>query len=224
MPGDALFEVCYQPDFRASARALRDQYAGSFAAFWADFRSRPAFTKESDGLLLNDWCMAACYSTDPDGTVRLPYDPATGALVPEVWERWLAWDPVRMAPRYAAALRGLRAVYIDAGTHDEAYLDLGAEAFRRVLTTLGVSDLHFELFEAGHYAIEYRYPARPALPGRAPGAVTAARRPARLRQPSELDRAKVWHSSVATASATWEERLSARHLDATGNSWTIPDQ
>ena len=76
--GDALFEVCYLPDFRASVRALRDQYGGSFDAFWADFRSRPAFTKESDGLLLNDWCMAACYSADPDGTVRLPYDSTTG--------------------------------------------------------------------------------------------------------------------------------------------------
>ena len=156
--GDALFEVCYLPDFRASVRALRDQYGGSFDAFWADFRSRPAFTRESDGLLLNDWCMAACYSTDPDGTVRLPYDSTTGMLVPEVWERWLSWDPVRMVPRYADALCGLKAIYIDAGTRDEAYLDLGAEAFRQALVDVGVTGLHFELFEAGHSAIEYRYP------------------------------------------------------------------
>ena len=156
--GDALFEVCYLPDFRASVRALRDQYGGSFDTFWADFWSRPAFAKESDGLLLNDWCMAACYSADPDGTVRLPYDPATGMLVPEVWERWLAWDPVRMVSRSAAALRGLKAVYIDAGTRDEAYLDLGAEAFRRALAAVGVTDVRFEVFEAGHYGIEYRYP------------------------------------------------------------------
>jgi S-formylglutathione hydrolase FrmB len=156
--GDALFEVCYLPDFRASVRALRDQYGGSFDAFWADFRSRPAFTRESDGLLLNDWCMAACYSTDPDGTVRLPYDSTTGMVVPEVWERWLSWDPVRMVPRYADALCGLQAIYIDAGTRDEAYLDLGAEAFRQALVTIGVTDVRFELFEAGHFGIEYRYP------------------------------------------------------------------
>jgi S-formylglutathione hydrolase FrmB len=156
--GDALFEVGYLPDFRVSVRALRDHYDGSFAAFWADFRGRPAFSKESDGTLLNDWCMAACYSADPDGTVHLPYDPTTGELVPEVWERWLAWDPVRMTERYAAALRGLKAIYIDAGTRDEWYLDLGAEAFRRALAAIGVTDVHFELFDAGHGAIEYRYP------------------------------------------------------------------
>ena len=156
--GDALFEVCYLPEFRESARALRNHYGGSYDAFWADFRSRPAFTKESDGPLLNDWCMAACYSAEPDGTVRLPYDPATGELVPEIWDRWLAWDPVRMVSRHADALRGMRAIYVDAGKRDEYYLDLGAEAFRRALAEIGVTDVFFELFDAKHGAIEYRYP------------------------------------------------------------------
>jgi hypothetical protein len=156
--GDALFEVCYQPEFRKSVRVLRDEYEGSFDKFWEDFRSRPAFAKESDGHLLNDWCMAACYSADEDGTVRLPYDTATGELIPEVWDRWLAWDPVRMVPKYADALRSMRAIYIDAGKKDEWFLDLGAEAFRRALAGVGVNDVFFELFDATHMQIEYRYP------------------------------------------------------------------
>jgi hypothetical protein len=156
--GDALFEVCYLPDFRDSARALRDEYDGSFENFWKDFRSRPALSKRSDITLLNDWCMAACYSTDDDGTVHVPYEPLTGELMPDVWERWLAWDPVRMAPKYADALRSLKAIYIDAGNRDDAYLDLGAEAFRRVLDSLGVTDYAFDLFEGTHMRIEYRYP------------------------------------------------------------------
>jgi len=156
--GDALFECCYLPEFRTCARTLRDKYEGSYDRFWEDFRSRPAFSKDSDGELLNEWCMAACYSTDEDGTVRLPFDPATGQLVPEVWERWLAWDPVRMATRHADALRSLKAIYIDAGTRDEYFLDLGAEAFRRALAGIGVTDVFFELFDATHGAIEYRYP------------------------------------------------------------------
>jgi S-formylglutathione hydrolase FrmB len=156
--GDALFEVCYLPDFREAARALRDEYEGSFDRFWEDFRDRPALSKEHDDVLLNVWCMAACYSADPDGTVRLPFDVATGRLVAETWERWLAWDPVRMAPRHADALRSLVAVYVDSGTKDEWYLDLGAAAFRDALADAGVTDVHFELFEAGHMAIEYRYP------------------------------------------------------------------
>jgi hypothetical protein len=156
--GDALFEVCYLPDFRTSVRALRDHYEGSFERFWEDFRSRPAMAKKTDHALLNDWCMAACYSADDDGTVRLPYQPDTGRLVPEVWERWLAWDPVRMASQHGDALRGMRGIWIDAGRWDEPHLDLGAEAYRRELDALGVTDIHFELFDGGHGNIEYRYP------------------------------------------------------------------
>jgi Putative esterase len=156
--GDALFEACYLPAFRDSVRTLRDDYDGSFERFWDDFRNRPAGSKESDWNLLNDWCMAACYSADEDGTVQLPYDTDTGELRPEIWERWLAWDPVRMAPRRADALRSLKAIYIDAGKRDQFFLDLGAEAFRRALADLGVTDVQFELFDATHSAIEYRYP------------------------------------------------------------------
>ena len=82
----------------------------------------------------------------------------TPMLRPEVWERWLELDPVRMVDRHADALRGLRAIYVDAGKRDQFYLDLGAEAFRRALAQIGVTDVFFELFDATHSAIEYRYP------------------------------------------------------------------
>jgi hypothetical protein len=156
--GDALFESCYLPEFREATRALRDDYEGSYDRFWEDFRSRPALARDSDHVLLNSWCMAACYSADDDGTVRLPFDPATSELLPEVWERWLAWDPVRMVEGHADALRSLKAIYIDSGNRDQWYLDLGAEAFRRELEKIGVTDVSFELFDATHTAIEYRYP------------------------------------------------------------------
>ena len=156
--GDAVFENCYLPDFRRCARVLRDHYEGSYARFWEDFRSRPAMTRDGDGELTNAWAMAAAYSSDPDGTVHLPFDTATGMLIPEVWERWLAWDPVRMVPHHAEALRSLRAIFIDGGRSDEWYLELGGEGFRRALEGIGVTDVRFELFEGGHMGIDYRYP------------------------------------------------------------------
>lgn len=158
--GDALFEACYLPEFPQAARALRDEYDGSFETFWADFRSRPGRSKRSDAPLVNEWAMAACYSTDADGTVRLPFDPATGRLVPEAWERWLAWDPVRMVAGHADAVRGLRAIWLDAGRRDEYFLDLGAEAFRRELDRVGVDEerIRFELFDGTHSGLDWRYP------------------------------------------------------------------
>jgi hypothetical protein len=79
-------------------------------------------------------------------------------VIPELWERWLDHDYPRLVPRHADALRGLRAIYVDCGTHDEWYLDLTAEWLRRNLEALPVRDLHVELFDATHLAIEYRYP------------------------------------------------------------------
>ena len=157
--GDALYELSYIPDFGPAARLLRD-YDGDIWRWWDDFGSRVSFTKAADQVLLGLLGVAACFSAHEDGTVDLPFDPRTGALRPEVWERWLDWDPVRMAPRYAGALRSLRAIWIDAGTRDEHYLDLGAEAFRQALREVGVTDevVRFELFDATHAGIDYRYP------------------------------------------------------------------
>jgi S-formylglutathione hydrolase FrmB len=157
--GDALYEYCYLPEFAQAVRHLR-AYDGDIWRWWEDFRSRPAFSKAEDEALLTALGCSAAFSPGDDGRPVLPFDPRSGVVRPEVWERWLAWDPVRMAGTYADALRSQRAIWIDAGTKDDYYLDLGAEAFRAELTRLGVDDdrVHFELFEATHAYIDYRYP------------------------------------------------------------------
>lgn len=154
--GGGLFEVSIRPFFRDVARTLRDHYDGSVERWLRDFRARPAFSRENDIHLLLQWGFSAAYSTD--GAIRLPYDTATAEVIPDLWERWLAWDFPTLVPRHADALRSLRAIYVDAGTRDEWFLDLTAEWLRLRLTEIGIPDLHVELFEAGHGEIEYRYP------------------------------------------------------------------
>jgi S-formylglutathione hydrolase FrmB len=157
--GDALYELSYVAEFGKAVRFLRD-YDGDIFRWWDDFRSRTAFTKECDTELLITLGCSAAFSARDDGTPELPFDPRSGELLPDVWNRWLAWDPVRMIDRYAEALRGLRAVWIDAGKRDEWFLDLGAQAFRDGLARVGLPDdrVRFELFEGTHMAIDYRYP------------------------------------------------------------------
>jgi len=154
--GDSLYEYCYIPEFAKAVRALRD-YDGSIEKWWDDFRARVAFTKTADETLLMLLGVSACFSPGDDGAPELPFDTGSGRLRDEVWQRWLAWDPVRMVPGHAEALRGLRAVWVDGGTRDEWFLDLGAQAFRDALGQVGVSDIHFELFDGTHGRIEYRY-------------------------------------------------------------------
>jgi S-formylglutathione hydrolase FrmB len=156
--GDTLYELCYVRDFGEAARTLRDQYDGSFENFWADFRSRVPMTRPGDGNLCSVYGVAAAFSANDDGTVQLPFEIGTGRLIPEVWQRWLDWDPVRMVAGHADALRSLRGIYLDAGRRDEYFLDLGAQAFVDELAKIGVTPDVFELFDASHVAIEYRYP------------------------------------------------------------------
>ena len=65
-----------------------------------------------------------------------------------------------MADAVGEALRSVRAFWIDAGTRDDWFLDLGATAFRDALLEAGVSPdvIKFELFDATHMGIDYRYP------------------------------------------------------------------
>jgi hypothetical protein len=155
--GDGMYECCYVPDFAKAVRFLRE-YDGDILAWWKDFQSRTSFTKEGDRVLVMLLGVAACFSARDDGTPELPFDSKTGRLRDDVWARWLAWDPVRMVPKYADALRTQRAVWIDAGTRDDWYLDLAATGFRDELAKIGVTDVQFELFDATHMGIDYRYP------------------------------------------------------------------
>jgi putative esterase len=159
--GDALFEVSLARDLAPAAQALRNRYEGSFDAFWEDFRSgRPVLSNATDHVLLAVWAYAAAYSANPDGSVDLPFRLDTGELVPDVWERWLAWDPVRMAAHHGEALRAARGIWIDAGRNDEYLLDLGAVAFRQAVADAGVAEdrVYFELCEGTHRALNWRYP------------------------------------------------------------------
>jgi S-formylglutathione hydrolase FrmB len=157
--GDSLYELCYLPEFGKAARHLRD-YDHDILRWWDDFRSRTAFTKEADHVLLLALGCSACFSAREDGTPELPFDARTGVLRPDVWQRWLDWDPVRMVDRHADQLRSLRAAWIDAGRRDEYFLDLGALAFYDGLRRIGVpaDRVHFELFDGTHSGTDHRYP------------------------------------------------------------------
>jgi S-formylglutathione hydrolase FrmB len=152
--GDALFEVMYPTEFAAAAQALRNLYSGSVDRFWADLRSgRPVFENRIDSLLQNVCAAAAAYSPG-----ELPFRIDTGELIPEVWEKWLAWDPVRLAAKHTDAVRAAKAIWIDAGRNDEYHLDLGATAFADAVRAAGADDLHFELHEGTHRGTNWRLP------------------------------------------------------------------
>jgi S-formylglutathione hydrolase FrmB len=156
---DSLFEYCYLPDIAKAFRSLRDSYEGSYDALRADVAAADTFDWDRWAEAVNIYGMAAAYSPDPErpGQVLLPFDTHSGRIISEVWERWLEFDPVRMAPRHAEQLRGLLHIHLIAGRSDEFMLDVGAGAFAHELQKLRVAHT-FELVDGGHSAMGSRYP------------------------------------------------------------------
>ena len=157
--GDALFECCYQKDFPNVARALRDNFDGSYEVFFEHLAGADHFDFARYGATFETYGYASAYSPDltAPGRALLPFEVSTGRLLDDVWALWLEHDPVRMAPRHADALRSMRRIYLDAGKADEYYLDLGAQAFAQELSKIGAAHT-LELFDGKHGGITYRYP------------------------------------------------------------------
>ncbi|MFZ5434055.1 MAG: alpha/beta hydrolase [Calditrichota bacterium] len=104
--------------------------------------------------------MAACYSPNaasPWG-FDYPFDLETGEIRGDVWARWLAHDPVRMAERadVIANLKQLQGIYIECGTTDEFNLQWGARILLKRLRAAGL-DVEYREFEGGHFNGNYRY-------------------------------------------------------------------
>jgi len=156
--GDALFEAAYLPEFPTFMRTIRDHFDGSMDVFLEALAAADHFDMERFRAI-EFYGYAAAYSPDPrqPGRALLPVDLASGRLIDDVWGRWLEKDPVRMAPAHAEALRSMRRIYLDAGTRDEYFLDLGAAAFGAELDKLGVEHT-VELFDGRHGGISWRYP------------------------------------------------------------------
>ena len=101
---------------------------------------------------------AATFAPNPESPhgFDLPIDLETGALRDDVWGRCLEFDPVRLIPRHADALKMLKELFIDCGSYDEYNLQVGARLVSRALTAAGVVHT-YEEYPGGHRGTHYRY-------------------------------------------------------------------
>jgi enterochelin esterase-like enzyme len=161
--GDAAFEVSMRPMLTSAAIVIgKAGGAGAFAARVVD--GGPRGPLEFDALLV----LAASAAYSPEPTVPLPHcalpvDLGTGEIVPDVWTRWLAHDPLeRLGDRAAAssieAMKRMRAIYLDAGDADEHGLAIAARRLAAALRSHGI-DVRHEEFEGGHRGTAHRYAA-----------------------------------------------------------------
>lgn len=151
--GDMHFEAAYRPLFWEFLNQVHR--AGSVDRFLDNYLALP---KRYDGAYIA--ALAMCFSPNPDRPpyyFDLPMDIVTGELLPEVWARWTALDPVTMAEPCADALRSMRVIYLDCGNRDQYYLHFGARLLSRRLTHLGIAHEYHE-YDDDHLYVNYRYP------------------------------------------------------------------
>ena len=151
--GDAYFELCYLPDIPKAFRAIKGDTKTFIENFWQNEKKG-----KDDFPALNIIGMSACYSPNENSELGfdLPFDLETGEIRRDIWEKWLAHDPVRFVEKSVENLKTLKLLYIDAGTRDEFALDLGARILCKKFKDFGVSHIHEE-FDDGHMQISYRY-------------------------------------------------------------------
>jgi enterochelin esterase family protein len=159
--GDSGFEHCYLPDFAKCVIALERYGKGHEAVktfIKKELGNKKKKPKHFYDVLLTIG-MAAHYSPNPkrkEYNFDLPFSLTTGEIIPEVWNRWLRYDPVRLVSRYKNNLRKLNLIFVDCGTRDEFRLYIGARMFCDNLKKHGIKYIHEE-FNDGHMNIQYRY-------------------------------------------------------------------
>lgn len=159
--GDSAFDLSLRPRF-AEVASVYERFGGvgPFVRT-VEEQGGPRGSAQFYGMEIA--ALAAAYapveqgSGGEDGAFgALPFDLRTAQLRPEIWQRWLAHDPLQIVQKQPEALEKAALVFLDAGRWDEYGLQFGARMLADSLRDRGVR-LHHEEFDGGHMGTSYRY-------------------------------------------------------------------
>lgn len=154
--GDCAFEFPMGHEIIGCARALLPH--GGDPRPWLEAFDESHELSGDGHAAINMIAMSACYAPNPESPwgFDLPFDPVTCERRPDVWKRFLAFDPLKAARDHVEALRRLELLYIECGTKDEFGLQFGARLLTRELDRLGVPH-EFAEHDGGHFGLDKRY-------------------------------------------------------------------
>ncbi len=109
--------------------------------------------------------MAPCFAPNLNNKPLLGdvfFDLKTGAIIEEVWQKYLAWDPVYMVDKHVDNLKQLKWIHLEAGAQDEYALQLG---HRQIAAKLTQHKINYRLDEypGKHGGHHWRYVERVKL-------------------------------------------------------------
>ncbi|MBN8553909.1 MAG: hypothetical protein J0L93_00515 [Deltaproteobacteria bacterium] len=145
--GDSFYEALYLPSVNLMMSEL--EKSGSLVKFVEDFLNHPnpKSLPRSKGEALMSLSMAACYAPNPSKAPLfgdLFFEPTTGKIIPEIWKKYLEWDPIHMVEKNIQNIKKLKFILLEAGLQDEYGLQWGHRQLAEKFKKHGVS---FEINE-----------------------------------------------------------------------------
>lgn len=159
---DSFFEISLLP--MVNKALIEIEKSGGVGPFVESILSKPTArnigSREFEAILL--LAMAACYAPQPGKAPLhgdLFFDVQTGAILPEIWQRYVAWDPVHLIEKHPTALRALSHLQLECGMQDEHGLQWGHRQFAAKLRTHGIAHELVE-YPGGHSGHQWRFEGR----------------------------------------------------------------
>ena len=154
--GDKYFEMTYKADFPQLLRFIEQSGEQGLAKLLE--KPAEALREGAPFQALALAATAACYSPNAESPYgfELPFDLHSGELRPDIWQRWLAFDPVELVESFGDSLRSLRLLYFDCGLYDEYNLLYGARILSKRLSAAKIR-FSYEEYEGGHRKVQQRY-------------------------------------------------------------------
>ncbi len=137
--GDSCYEALYPPVITPTINAI--EQAGGITEFVEWFLNHPNPGRSGCFEALMALAMCGCYAPNPNiPTIfgDLFFDIKTGALIEEVWQKFLTWDPVHMADKHMDALARLNWIQLDCGAQDEYGMMIGHRQIASKLEKNGI--------------------------------------------------------------------------------------
>lgn len=160
--GDSFFEVSLLP-FVNNALAEIEK-SGSLVRFIDEILNQPdsRLPNRAKGDALMLLSMAPCYSPNPSKGPLFGdpfFDFRTGAIIDEIWQKYLAWDPIRRCESQKANLKKLKYIHLCSGLQDEYGLQFGHRQISEKFKQYKIRH-EFEEYPGGHSGHTWRYESR----------------------------------------------------------------
>lgn len=161
--GDSWYDYLYRHTIPTTIQVVAQ--AGGVGPFVEKFLQSPnprGLLGHAATIAMLNLSMPSCYTPNPNVPHikgDLWFDLHTGALIEDVWKRFLAWDPLLMIDRYITELKSLSWIHLECGTEDEYGLHLGHRQIAAKLESLGIEHTIDE-YPGKHGGHQYRMPNR----------------------------------------------------------------